>query len=439
MVAAMLASSEVTGQTSRFRCTPLVKLGFFPNAEEPHGTLGINDQAQVVYGYIPPNESNITAWLWLHTADSDYSLGAGFYELRDISTSDAPDPCIAREINEAGYIAGQSDGLGRTTGDARVWNLGNSAVNFTPGLSDWSCAHAVNDDSPPKLTGMRGISGDPCEFRDPERAFRWALTGGSGTLTNLSPVDPFLDLSSIGYDIGLDDTVVGNSEPCNNVSICTGMYRGTTWSTASGARELELGSICSGSNSCTNFGRGVDDASRIVGFTFHNPDSLACRDDATFWANPSDTSPINLGLTMPSGQSGDRSRAYAINNPTNAQVVGVNIDEQLAVLWERDSFGTWSAIDLNTEIPCCRQNITLREAHDINNNGWIVAWGTYVVPNTNPPVIEVWAVLLGPYTCPEDVDFDGDVDETDLNLLLEQRQLRGTEQSQRRCAQRLRC
>jgi hypothetical protein len=118
---------------------------------------------------------------------------------------------------------------------------------------------------------------------------------------------------------------------------------------------------------------------------------------------------------MPSGQSGDRSRAYAINNLTDAQVVGANIQELVGVLWERDGGGTWSAIDLNTEIPCCRQSLLIREAHDINDNGWIVAWAEYLVPNSSPPVIERWAVLLSPYACPEDVDFDGDIDEYDLN------------------------
>jgi len=407
LLAAMSLSSAVEAQ--RFRCTPLVKLGMNRDTLLL-GTMGINDEAQVVYGYVPYGESNITAWLWLHVGD--YGQPAGFHELRDISSPDAPDPCIAREINEAGYIAGVSD-QNSSTPDATFWNMGSSAAYTTAGLSLTSEAFSVNDDSPPKLTGWRTVT-DECQTGIKiTLAFRWELTGGSGTLTDLDPASPHSTGRCIGYDIGLDDTVSGNSNPCSEVLACTGGFRGTGWE--SSEITLSLGSIGSSSYARTNFGYGVDDTGRTVGWTFHQPTiQIECRSDTTLWESPSDTTPANLGSTMPSGQSGDESRAFAINNLTYPQVVGTNLDENVGVLWERNYLGVWSATDLNTEIPCCRQNLVIIEAHDINDNGWIVAWAEYVPPS-GP--VEQWAVLLSPYTCPEDVDFDGDVDVNDLNAV----------------------
>jgi hypothetical protein len=406
LIGAACFSQTVGAQTPRFRLTPIVKLGFTPNPLVD-GTLGINDEAQVVYGYVSPTDSETTAWLWLPV--TDYGEPRGFHELRTLSATDAPLPNIAREINEAGDIAGQSDGIGRGLGDATVWEMDNGGEYRTPNIAQASEAFSINDDSTPKVTGRRGTTEQCQNGITTLLAFRWELTTGSGTLTNLSAASSYVHC--VGYDIGLDDTVSGISQPCSDAGACASGFRGTGWETS--AIALPLGSIASGSYARTNFGYGTDDTGRTVGWTFHQIEqTYDCRSEATFWEYPSDTSPVNLGSTMPSGQSGDESRAYAINNLTNAQVVGTNLTTSTGTLWERD--GSWSAIDLNTEIPCCRQNLIIRQAHDINDNGWIVAWAEYDPPS-GPD--EQWAVLLSPYTCPEDIDFDGDVDVNDLNLV----------------------
>ena len=426
LLAAMSISTAVEAQQPRFRFTPIAKvkytvedpldplvIGFTPNVET-YGAIGLNNKNQVVYGY-PYNEEepdDITAFIWLPVVDSAYGSFAGFWELRDLSSSDATDPSIAREINEAGFIAGQSNGIGISAGDATFWNMGSGAANNTAGLARISSAHGVNDDSPPKLSGWRRVSGTSCNFRGPDNAFRWVLNGGSGTVTDLDPIIDYEDENSVGYDIGLDDTVAGLSAACEQPG-CMGDSLGTAWETTT-AIELPLGSIGSGSLARSNHSYGVDDDGRLVGWTHHQPSlQIGCRDDATFWENPSDTGPINLGNTMPSGQSGDWSRAFAINNLANPQVVGTNDSDDIAVLWERIS-DTWYVTDLNTQIPCCWQDFIIREAHDINDNGWITAWAVWENPHTEH--VETWVVLLSP-GCHEDIDLDGDIDVNDLNMV----------------------
>jgi hypothetical protein len=97
----------------------------------------------------------------------------------------------------------------------------------------------------------------------------------------------------------------------------------------------------------------------------------------------------------------------------NAQVVGWNLTTLNPLLWERDgSTGQWNdVVDLDVAVCDCPDDWDLREAHDVNDSGWIVGWGGHNG--------QVRAFLLRPVDqCPADLDGDGDVDNQDLTLLL---------------------
>jgi hypothetical protein len=120
---------------------------------------------------------------------------------------------------------------------------------------------------------------------------------------------------------------------------------------------------------------------------------------------------------MPSGQSGDASRAEALNNLSLAQVVGWNVEAAGALLWEQPSAGNWSVVDLNSTgaIGGCNSRWSLFEGHDINNSQWIVVTGTDLVGSTG-----LHAILLTPFPtgCIADLDSDGCVDFDDMLVVI---------------------
>src|SRR5690606_14157799 len=92
MVAALVAcglnAQRAQAQAfDEYRMTPIVKINFIPNVlgdltgmQSHHGTMGINNKGQVVYGYkLEPDgqATTIRAWAWLPTAD--YNMSAGFH------------------------------------------------------------------------------------------------------------------------------------------------------------------------------------------------------------------------------------------------------------------------------------------------------------------------------------------------------------------------
>ncbi|MEE2908641.1 MAG: dockerin type I repeat-containing protein [Planctomycetota bacterium] len=101
-----------------------------------------------------------------------------------------------------------------------------------------------------------------------------------------------------------------------------------------------------------------------------------------------------------------------------------------AMLWERDTFGggDWSAIDIQSQFsidlsglspsldPC---TLTLRSAHDVNRQGWIV--GIAVVASRDSSESHRRPFLLiptEPQICFGDLNGDGVVDGVDIGLLL---------------------
>ncbi len=124
---------------------------------------------------------------------------------------------------------------------------------------------------------------------------------------------------------------------------------------------------------------------------------------------------MNLGDTMPTGQSGDASRAEGINNSN--VVVGWNTTLFRGLVWN-DNDG-WAATDLTNALggPC--SDWTIRQAFSINDDGWIVA-----IADTPDFGIELHVVLLTPdssccESCLGDIDCNGTVGTSDLLILFD--------------------
>jgi hypothetical protein len=159
---------------------------------------------------------------------------------------------------------------------------------------------------------------------------------------------------------------------------------------------------------------GINNNAQSVGWSFDsdNP-SLPCRRRATYWETPI-AAPVNLGSLLATHVE---SRAVAINNAGLPQVVGKNLTVDLAMLWEEQLNGSWAVLDLNSSEAigdCGSTRWTILDAHDINDDGWIVAIGSY----TGSPAVTqgLYAVLLTPVQggCPADVTNDGCINVSDL-------------------------
>jgi hypothetical protein len=165
--------------------------------------------------------------------------------------------------------------------------------------------------------------------------------------------------------------------------------------------------------------RDVTDLGRGCGWWSKTFGAEDCRPHAMAWEGPGQGNEKEihaLGGLPPE----DVSFAEAMNESRG--VVGWWVQEEgfgdrIALLWQSDGGTTWSSTDLNGGISAAC-NFRLLEAHDINEEGWIVGAGDQ---DPSPGDEEIRAFLLIPFEdipCPEDVNRDGVVDQTDLSLVI---------------------
>ncbi|MCI0629963.1 MAG: dockerin type I domain-containing protein [Phycisphaerales bacterium] len=371
-----------------------------------------------MYGKIV--SSNINAWVWLPEADAAYpSLSVGFNNLSSISGSGNG---IAYDLNNAGVVVGRDGDDDDNGSQAIAWKLTTSGAPATNlgFLSNgaWSVAHAINNNSTPLIVGTSDTTGSCIcgggGTGHVTRGFQIAFSSPLGSMTVLGA--NFLTHSSRDErDIMTDNGGVIRSVgmwTCNQTDPCDDWNPGDCDDSHAAVRSgnteyLDLGD---GSEA-----RGINDSYLAVGWGFDGADCTDRR--ALLWPMAGFTNTI-LGDTMPSGQSGQNSRAEAINNHASTQVVGWNSDLALALLWEKPS-STWTVTDLNAYgfpsyvIPQCSADTwNINQAHDINDCGWIVAWGTKVSNSAKH------ALLLVPFgECRWDVNQDGAVNTTDYNYV----------------------
>jgi hypothetical protein len=209
-----------------------------------------------------------------------------------------------------------------------------------------------------------------------------------------------------------DQIAVGLSWICGNrQEECPGHFVGTWWDEDDVADGVSVNGTRTTEQDQRSRPHGINDDANVYGWVwFRLTNQAICHPTAVFWESPSSTSPVDLGGVI----GGDFSRAFAINN--FKQVVGRNEDSSHAILWVYDPGcdPCWIAFDLDDSengviAECSDDEWRIFEAHDINDNGWIVALGDRVVSTT----IETHALLMTPEPCPLDVDNDGFITEDD--------------------------
>ena len=406
-----------------YRMTDLGELGFVPNLDV-HGTLGLNNLGEVVYGFRVGDEVHPLLWL----PEANYELGPGTYDLSVLFGTATPS--IARDLSVHGQVVGQTGGVEAGSGEAVIWNLETDEVRFLGFLPDgsWSRGFAITDSEPAVVVGESEhltICPDDCEDQNqaPDQlflsSFRTTLSEGAPELVQLASVD--CDTSSVARDVGGGPGGARVAGFSDTIAIEAGCFPFTPSCPVTGRSAvvwdaplspISLPGLDAPQNFTDSEARGVNDFGETVGWGYvpHDGD---CLERAFYWATPG--SLFNLGGHMPPGQAGDESRAEAINNLDDPEVVGWNARLQRALLWENPGGSTWTATDLNDAIPACSSDVELRQAHDVNDNGWIAAWGQ-VDPGTG---IERHAYVLTPVGDePADLDGDGTVGIVDFLQLL---------------------
>lgn len=398
-------------QVKPYRMTPLKEIGFAPNVAANaaattagrQGTAGINNKGQVVYGYQTQASPELyKAWAWL--PETDYGAGPGVIEL-----SGQNENGIARDINSYGKAAGVSgSALEGSNAYATVWTIGSSVTNTTLSSSSW--AFALTNASTPAVVGAR-IVAHTC---DPIiQAFTWQPGGSASALSPASPQGKTL-VRSIAIDVcpaTCDDTV-GLGHECDVATTCYDWAWGQHWTP--NPTLLTASNIKPNAAGRDMLPYGINDGGDIVGWVAWSPtNSTNCFDTAVLLSG---SSQIDLGERMPCNQGTYESRALAAN--INQAVVGYNKSQIRGIKWRYDSTqGCWVGEDLNDLIfNNCNNEWTIRQAHDINDSDWIVAYAERDISG-EPPTQERWIVLLSPREgCrPEDVNNDGCVNTADYN------------------------
>jgi uncharacterized membrane protein len=428
MTASLFALTDATHAqtTPRYRVTDLKDLNDTTISADSYGTMGINNKGQVVYTWL--TSGDYRAWLWL--PEAEYGFAANTIHTIGASGSHS----IARDINENGKVAGVSGGLYKDTNSrATIWTLASGSATATTMSGGPSEAYALSNDSSPHVVGQRFITNNNCNPNEANQAFAWVVGGSTTALEAVG--NDFEDQASSAYDIRRngDDVTVGLSAPCGTALDCIGYYDGTAWQPTTGTL-VPLGSIrqAEAGNARRSRPYGVNDDTKAAGWVLFDPTGgqQECFPTAAYWDSPTDSTPIDLAEYLePEENEFDPSRAFAINSLDDPQLVGRNEFTGHAILWEFDSPWTgvsgWSSRDLNNHDPdpdptnyiiagCSANKWEITEAHDINDNGWIVALGETVVSST----LYLHALLLTPEPCPYDVDNDGDIDEDDAAAIL---------------------
>lgn len=181
-------------------------------------------------------------------------------------------------------------------------------------------------------------------------------------------------------------------------------------------------------------GHAVSDSGLIVGFDHDGMDNDFCRWRAVIWDDGPQMPPQELPLV----ESGASQREMALDirvtqGDGSIDVVGRNVTEGKAVLWQFDGTSTWSVVDISGVDPPAPDVIDdlrnfnkLNCATGINENGCISVWGEQGVD----PIYYRSGILI-PYdyyqsdVCPGDLVSstgtqhpDGRIDVHDLFALL---------------------
>ncbi|MEE9129261.1 MAG: hypothetical protein V3T84_04535, partial [Phycisphaerales bacterium] len=408
-------------QDTCYRVVDLGTLGFTPNIDH---IFGINNANQAVFTAEVGGKKHAMLYLPVDA----FGLTAGVHDLHELAGAAIPgDESVAHDINAAGIAVG----WGKIGGErhAFVWRLDLPVHQFidlgTFATGVWSEAWAISDDSPdPWIVGKGEILGNcVCDDQGPQnhlltRGFALELIDPPPFLTAAAELER--DPGTLCENITAALDINNGPEPTAagfqffGGGTCTDAPPGTAlnWpdpDPPAPRAGVALPLLPAGLGSVA---RGISNLEAFSGFAITSvPQSHAAYWDTV--AGPI----VDLGSLL---APGEQSWGWRINNnaPPGGviQVVGNTGTLGEGLLWECagncDLVANWSFTDLNESIQHCSSTWIIRQAHDVNDNGWIIGVG-------NAPG-QSHAILLTPLEncCDTDLNGDGTVGAADLLALL---------------------
>ena len=314
-----------------------VALGGLAGSESSHAYY-VTDTGQIV-GYCggvpratlfdPSGQGNNVYLGGLATGDLTYNSAA--YAMNNNGQ-------IVGEADAGGYIGDHATLFGPTAGS----NVDLGTMGSGPGDgSSQGWARSINDSGEIVGWAMNASQHDRAVLFDPMG------TGGN------------TDLGTLGGDRSRADSINNFGDIVGAAGTASGDMHATLFDSSGQGANVDLGTL----GGATSWAHGINDAGTIVGWA---QDATGVR-YATAWDAGG---PVGLG-----GLGSHDSRAYSVNEI--GQIVGyaVALDNSRTHAMLFDPSGNGNNTDLNmvTDLPL---GWFLETALCINDNGWIVGWGT---------------------------------------------------------------
>jgi probable HAF family extracellular repeat protein len=252
----------------------------------------------------------------------------------------------ARAVNAAGQVAVSEGVGGNINGHAFLWQSGSGAIDLGNLGSSPTIPLAINNATAAHSVQVVGGGG---------HAWIWQ----SGVLTDLNT----LISPNSGWVLTEADGI-NDSQQIIGQGIINGHYHAYSWQIGSGV-PTDLGTLPGGTSSGA---KAINKAGQVAGWS--TTPLAPTGYHAFLWTSPGPMADLGTLATESS------SHAYALNNSSQAQVVGYsdgsvgNLYGIRATLWQN---GT--AIDLNSQIPKKSRWLLLEYAYGVNDAGWIVGQG----------------------------------------------------------------
>ena len=345
IAAALLGSALTLAAPARALQYSLTDIGIAGGYGRSLG-LGVNDLGQVAGVNLPASAANPSrGFVW--------SAGTGMQMLSPLTGGN---DSYGAAINNNGIAVGSSN-----WSKAALWAAGSSVATQLPGLGgDNSYAFDINNAN--AVTGYaRAATGG-------YQATLWSPSGGGYAPTSLG----FVSGRDQSYGLGINASgqVVGwgaTNQPTD--------ARAFVWTDGTGISALPF--LTGGS---VSEGYGINDSGVSAGWS-----GSTAGNRAVLWGNAaSGYAPTDLGVL-----AGDASsRAWALNNAGVVVGRSTGTGGDRAFVW---ADGATGMVDLNTVL-VNGTGWVVNTAFDVNNNGWIVGWGTFNG--------ETHALLLTPVPAP---------------------------------------
>ncbi|MBX3373154.1 MAG: hypothetical protein KF817_04910 [Phycisphaeraceae bacterium] len=386
----------------RYQMTEISIIGFQPDADL-EGRFGINNCGQIAFTRRLSGGS-YRAMVWL--PEAAFGKAAGVHDLStwfvDTSGQD-PEPILtghsyARDIGDGGFIVGQFGGTGIIAGTGKAFIADPADILGLP----W------------QVLVFQGEAPSPC---DPEN--RWAramaVTGDD---------DP-----AVVLETGRDGTCVYSDCQGSEDSRCfvsAGVLEDLGGTPAFSPLDR---AVCVTGGPAMPSTLAYDAERRTVVIEEEEVEEIDCRREAVLW--PASSSAL-VRLHDAVDAVAFHSRAESINRASFlTQVVGWDTDQVVPLLWRLPAYasmtnsGAWEGWRLQigggagtVEIECedC-ETVLLRQAFDVNDHGWIIAWGERGSQGDDRYRLYLLTPIDG---CdrPGDLDEDGGIGFSDLLLLL---------------------